>query len=707
MKVPNSDLENEEIIAYIQFYNEIKKVTIPPSYEALQEKLSTMLELNSDLTSTLIISYKDEDNDNVMVNSNEDYLILLEQIKNKQVNIINIEKNENSNINIDECSQNFTKFKDKIDINDKANNIKNFDIVSSQLEINKQENKDDKNNQIIINNNVREIKNEIEINNNKEISNNIDNDLNNSNSEEDILSPYNQKEQNINNKVTINQINDVNIINNNININANVNLSQRYLVFNLPCGLCNNYPILKILYYCPTCSVYICPDCEKKPDINHRHSILKVQTQQQYEDLNEKIKQSNEELNLENAANQSTFKNIKDSVLNLFKGNKEENVSPKRQNLPQQMSLIQIADIVDQKIESIKLQYIEDVVEESQQAGEGIVELIKGFQENPEAGVSLYGPLINTVTRGARLKKFYLRSAATGVGKTRSLIADACYISCNKMYDENFGWIKTGPTQPTLFIATEQDLSEIQTMMLAFLANVNEEHIIDGHFDGDEEERVMEAAKILQDAPLYVELLPDFSLQDVENRIKKNIRDHDIRYCFMDYIHTSMKILEEITRRSGGIKLREDNILFMLSNKLKDICNQYGIFIMSATQLNSDYQDSETPDQNLLRGAKSIADKIDFGSILLLVKDKDIKGLEKVLANSSFDTPTIKLSVYKNRRGRYKGIYLWCKSDLGTCRIKPMFATGWDYELIPIDDTRIYIASAFPEEYSKGDKIDV
>ena len=371
------------------------------------------------------------------------------------------------------------------------------------------------------------------------------------------------------------------------------------------------------------------------------------------------------------------------------------------------MSLIQIADIVDQKIESIKLQYIEDVVEESQQAGEGIVELIKGFQENPEAGVSLYGPLINTVTRGARLKKFYLRSAATGVGKTRSLIADACYISCNKMYDENFGWIKTGPTQPTLFIATEQDLSEIQTMMLAFLANVNEEHIIDGHFDGDEEERVMEAAKILQDAPLYVELLPDFSLQDVENRIKKNIRDHDIRYCFMDYIHTSMKILEEITRRSGGIKLREDNILFMLSNKLKDICNQYGIFIMSATQLNSDYQDSETPDQNLLRGAKSIADKIDFGSILLLVKDKDIKGLEKVLANSSFDTPTIKLSVYKNRRGRYKGIYLWCKSDLGTCRIKPMFATGWDYELIPIDDTRIYIASAFPEEYSKGDKIDV
>ena len=361
------------------------------------------------------------------------------------------------------------------------------------------------------------------------------------------------------------------------------------------------------------------------------------------------------------------------------------------------MSLVQIADEIDKKVEGLRLRYVDEVIDEAQQAGDGIFELIQGFKENPEAGVSLYGPLINTVTRGARLKKFYLRSAATGVGKSRSMVADACYIGCNKMYDEIFGWIKTGPAQPTLYIATEQDLSEIQTMMLAFLSDVNEEHIIDGKYEGDEEERVLEAAKILKNAPLYVEHLPDFSLQDVENKIKRNIRDHDVKYIFHDYIHTSMKILEEITRRSGGVKLREDNILFMLSNKIKDICNEYGVFIMSATQLNADYQTSETPDQNLLRGAKSIADKIDFGAIMLLVRDDDKKGLEKILTTGTFEVPTIKISIYKNRRGRYKGIYLWCKADLGTCRIKPMFATGWDYELIPIDDTKIYI-SAFPDD---------
>lgn len=354
-------------------------------------------------------------------------------------------------------------------------------------------------------------------------------------------------------------------------------------------------------------------------------------------------------------------------------------------------SLEQIAEKIDNKIEEIKLQYVEGVTGEATKAGEGVEELIDKFKERPEVGVPLYGALINTVTRGARLKKFYLRSAATGVGKTRSMIADVCYIGCNKMYDENFGWIKTGKAQPCLFITTEQEIEEIHTMMLAFLSNVNEDHILNGYYEGDEEDRVRAAAQVLREGNIYIEELPDFSLADVENIIKKNIRDHDVRYVFHDYVHTSMKILEEITRRSGGIKLREDNVLFMLSNKLKDICNQYGVFILSSTQLNGTYQDSETPDQNLLRGAKSIADKIDYGSIILSVKQEDLEALEPILAANVFATPTIKISVYKNRRGRYKGIYLWCKADLGTCRIDPMFCTTYNYELIKMDNLDIKV----------------
>ena len=372
---------------------------------------------------------------------------------------------------------------------------------------------------------------------------------------------------------------------------------------------------------------------------------------------------------------------------NIFDTKKRQEQEERLDNL----DLMQIADLVDEKIDRVRAEYVNESTSEAHMAGEGIMDLIERFKLHPEVGVPLYGPLVNTVTRGARLKKFYLRSAPTGCGKSRSLVADACYIACDRIYDDAFGWIRNGVKMPTLFITTEQELSEVQTMMLAFLSNVNEEHILNAEYEGDEEKRVYEAAKILSESPLYVEVMPDFSLQDVEDTIKRNIRDHEVTFVIHDYLHTSLKILEEITHKAGGVKLREDNVLFMLSTRLKDICNQYEVFIESATQLNGAYQESDTPDQNLLRGAKSIADKIDVGSIILPVTEEDITSLDRILQSNVFDKPTLKISVYKNRRGRFKGIYLWCKADLGTCRIQPMFATTYGYELISINDIKIQV----------------
>lgn len=79
-------------------------------------------------------------------------------------------------------------------------------------------------------------------------------------------------------------------------------------------------------------------------------------------------------------------------------------------------SLEKIADKIDGKIEEVRVKYVFGENGSSYQAGHGITDLLEDLKENPDAGVPLYGPLINTVTRGARLKKFYLRSAATGTG---------------------------------------------------------------------------------------------------------------------------------------------------------------------------------------------------------------------------------------------------------------------------------------------------
>ena len=355
-------------------------------------------------------------------------------------------------------------------------------------------------------------------------------------------------------------------------------------------------------------------------------------------------------------------------------------------------SLEEIANVIDDRIIEIKSKCIDNSISAGTQVGEGLDELLDSLRETPEIGYPLFGSYVNTVLRGARLKKLYLRSAATGVGKSRGMVADCCYIGCNQIYNvDNNQWETIGKPEPTMYIATEQDLSEVQTMMLAFVSGVDEEHILTANYFAGEWERVIKAKQILKDSPIYFEALPDFSLKDIENTIKRNIRERDVKYIFLDYLHTSMKILEEITKRSGGVRLREDNILFMISIRLKDICNQYGVFIMTATQLNADYVESETPDQNLLRGAKSIADKIDAGMIMLELTAKDKEAVKDIVKKGNFEMPVIKISVYKNRRGRWKGIYLWCRANRGICRIEPMFVTQWNYELVEMEDLKIKV----------------
>ena len=88
-----------------------------------------------------------------------------------------------------------------------------------------------------------------------------------------------------------------------------------------------------------------------------------------------------------------------------------------------------------------------------------------------------------------------------------------------------------------------------------------------------------------------------------------------------------------------------------------------------------------------------------MGAIILGVKDEDLVALETILSVGVFKKPNLKISIYKNRRGRYKGVYLWCDADLGTCRINPMFCTGWDYEMINIDDTQIRMEENRPSAF--------
>ena len=355
-------------------------------------------------------------------------------------------------------------------------------------------------------------------------------------------------------------------------------------------------------------------------------------------------------------------------------------------------TLADIYNKINDKIDSIKLQYVENITDGGCQIGEGIDELIDSFAETPAVGYPLYDIYTSTTARGARLGKFYLRSAATNVGKTRAMVGDACFIGCSQMWSlkEN-KWVTTGACQSVLFIATEQTLDEIQISAVACISGVEEDHIVMHEYFTGEWERIVKAKQLLKQSKIQFICMPDFSMDDVENMIKKHIRENQVEYIFFDYIHSSAKILTEIGGKSGVKNLREDNILFLLASKLKDIAVQYGVFILSSTQLNADYQTSETPDQNLLRGSKAIADRIDWGGIMLETTKEDREKVEAFCKKNSLPIPNVKMSIYKNRANKWKGIYLWMSTQTGICRFETLFVTDWACNIIEMPLLKISV----------------
>lgn len=355
-----------------------------------------------------------------------------------------------------------------------------------------------------------------------------------------------------------------------------------------------------------------------------------------------------------------------------------------------ELTLNELFDLVTTRIAAIENKFTGYTSDSAGTAGDGILELIESLKKTPEIGYPLQGEIFNTVVRGARLGKFYLRSGSTGVGKTRALAGDAAFLAYPWYYSViNRKWeYKGGNGQKVLMITTELELEEIKTIILAHLSGINEEKILYGSYTAEEEERVARAAQIMIDYKenLQLEQIADPNVGRLKSVVRRHANQNKIKYVFYDYIFTSPNLLSEFR----DIKVREDVALGLLSAALKDLATELGVFVMSATQLSGDYENVKTAKtQTLLRGAKSIADKVDVGAIVSPVVKEDLIMLDSVIKTIQCVPPTIVTDVYKLRRGRYKGVRIWSAMDLGTARMTDLFVTNHNYEPIPVDIVRI------------------
>ena len=195
---------------------------------------------------------------------------------------------------------------------------------------------------------------------------------------------------------------------------------------------------------------------------------------------------------------------------------------------------------------------------------------------------------------------------------TRWAVFDACSIVFPIKYDESkasWVWIKDKQPQKVLFITTEMTAKEIQTIILAYVSGVEEQHIKRNACTPEELVRVKLGIKVMEKYNEYfiLEMIENPNLSNVQSTIKKHILLNDVGYVFYDYIFTSPALISQFS--SSGI--REDVALGLLSNQLKEIAANYNVFVATSTQVNGDgLKAGEKRDQRALRGSKAIADLI-------------------------------------------------------------------------------------------------
>lgn len=336
------------------------------------------------------------------------------------------------------------------------------------------------------------------------------------------------------------------------------------------------------------------------------------------------------------------------------------------------------------------MKYCTNTLSTDVQAGDGMTDLVNELMEVPDVGLALNNEGLNTVSRGARLGCLFMRSCPQGGGKTRMATGDACKIAVPYFYDVNTNqYVYTGNCEPTTIFSTEMPVDEIQTLLIAAVSKVNEEHILYGTYEKGELERVKQAISYIESSPLYIVHIPDFSIEDIKNQIKKYNREFSVRYFFFDYIHTSLRLMAEVNSKSG-MGLKEHQLLLVFATELKTIAQQLDVFIYTASQLNGEAQNALYKDQNLLAGSKALANKLDMGVISMSPTKAERKKIEAVLHRMvNMPVPNMCHWVYKVRRGRLTRIIIWTKIDLGTMTEQCLFVTNYDFELIDMDFTKI------------------
>jgi len=336
-------------------------------------------------------------------------------------------------------------------------------------------------------------------------------------------------------------------------------------------------------------------------------------------------------------------------------------------------------------------EFKKDENRQSKRAGVGGAEQLKRWEQSTSWGIGYSSSYLTTALHGMRKGRFTVKSAGTGVGKTRTAMADICSSCAPKIYNlKSKAWEDNpnGDDNGSLYIGTEMELlTEIEPIIWAYMSGVPQENIEFAIYEEGQKERVLEAIDYLEKyGKIWLEYVPEYDVSILRDIIEFHKINHNISHVFFDYIHTTVELLGEYADESKvKMATREDQVLANLSNKLKNMCREFDVSLDTCTQISGDFKNSDNRDQTIVRGSKAIIDKADSGLIAMPPTGKELSQVEDImrtLFGEESKKPNLIYSLYKNRGGKWNNIKIWLYVDYDTMRTYDLFVTDYNYKLV-------------------------
>ena len=360
----------------------------------------------------------------------------------------------------------------------------------------------------------------------------------------------------------------------------------------------------------------------------------------------------------------------------------------------------------DKRNIEVKSKFIQRKEEDSRKSGDNAEQLFEELKIAPAMGWNhAGGPVLNTISRGCRRGMLTIESRESGCGKTRQGIAQCCLLACDTLWDYETNSYQPNPygeTVPVLYVGTEMKLyEEIEPMIWAIISGVPEDKIRQQAMSKAEEKRVLEAIQIAKRAEIYLENEPDYTCSFIEYKVDEYKTLHNIGALIFDYIELIPTLTAEYVQLTKGVAAREDMVLLHLSTELKNIANEYDIYVHAYTQIANDARRDECiRDSGAIKGSKSLQARADLGIVTMRPTIKELKALEPIIQRYGKE-PNLCFNVYKNRGGTLVMVKVWSYLNMGNMRIENLFTTRWNFVLEKVDET--YIKKYIKDEVVEQD----